>query len=298
MTYTEMKNNGLKLEDGKLKFNGLEFEVLEVDNKLYFPLLKSGMALGYTTSAKGKNYANKERIAKVIKNGNIEVVSFNESFTQRKTVDTTMFTQGTHNKIDDTMFVEEHQLYMFMIVSRSPKCNDFMIWITNEVLPQIRRTGGYIPVSAEDTEEMIEQRAKEIASKTIAIKDEIIAQLQAENEELQAEVDFHKEDVKDCERLIDVLCDDVKYLFNDTDFGVHSVSDAYTIMSHNVNGSRKFVKWFNEHNEKVDVIDVYVDDNGSRIKNAIDLSDINIFHDFKDLVFAYQQEQQGFTRTK
>ena len=185
-------------------------------------------------------------------------------------------------------FLTEYGLYEVLMQSRKPIAKQFKKEV-KMILKQIRLTGGYIPVSAEDTDEMIEQRAKEIASKTVAIKDEIIA-------EQQARIDYLENDVKDCERLIDVLCDDVKYLFNDTDFGVHSVSDAYTIMSHNVNGSRKFVKWFNEHNEKVEVIDVYVDDNGSRIKNAIDLSDINVFHDFKDLVFAYQQEQQGFTR--
>lgn len=185
-------------------------------------------------------------------------------------------------------YLTEYGLYEVLMQSRKPIAKQFKKEVKG-ILKQIRLTGGYIPVSAEDTDEMIEQRAKEIASKTVAIKDEIIA-------EQQARIDYLENDVKDCERLIDVLCDDVKYLFNDTDFGVHSVSDAYTIMSHNVNGSRKFVKWFNEHNEKVEVIDVYVDDNGSRIKNAIDLSDINIFHDFKDLVFAYQQEQQGFTR--
>ena len=286
MTYTEMKNNEMALQglngNSLFDFNGNNVEVFVVNDKEYFNMTHVGNVLG-------------------IKNVHTSTVDFDEFYKVKLTneiLENSVLRTTYSRRLNSVgeMFLTESGVYRLIFKSRKAEALEFQKWVFTEVLPQIRRTGGYIPVSAEDTDEMIEQRAKEIASKTVAIKDEIIAQLQAENEELKAEVDFHKEDVKDCERLIDVLCDDVKYLFNDTDFGVHSVSDAYTIMSHNVNGSRKFVKWFNEHNEKVDVIDVYVDDNGSRIKNAIDLSDINIFHDFKDLVFAYQQEQQGFTR--
>lgn len=194
-------------------------------------------------------------------------------------------------RTQEVTLINEYDVIRLTLKSRLPQAERFEAWVVEEVIPQILRTGGYIPVSAEDTEEMIKAKAEEIASKTVAIKDEIIAQQ-------QARIDYLENDVKDADRLIGVLTNDVQYLFNDTDFGVHSISDAYEIVSHSVNGSRKFVKWFNEHNEKVKVIDSYIDDNGSRIKNAIDLSDINIFHDFKDLVFAYQQEQQGFTRSK
>ena len=279
MTYTEMKNNEMALQvfDGNslFDFKGNNVEVFVVDGKEYFNMTHVGNVLDIKNihdTTKNYNEFYKVKLTnEILENSGIDF-----SYTRKL------------NNFGE-MFLTESGLYRVIFRSNKPQALEFQQWVFTEVLPQIRRTGGYIPVSAEDTDEMIEQRAKEIASKTVAIKDEIIA-------EQQARIDYLENDVKDCERLIDVLCDDVKYLFNDTDFGVHSVSDAYTIMSHNVNGSRKFVKWFNEHNEKVDVIDVYVDDNGSRIKNAIDLSDINIFHDFKDLVFAYQQEQQGFTR--
>ena len=278
MTYTEMKNGmALQVFDGNslFDFNGNNVEVFVVDGKEYFNMAHVGNVLGI------------QNIRDTTKDYNeFYKVKLTNEILENSGVDFT-YTRKLNNFGES--FLTESGLYRVIFRSNKPQALEFQQWVFTEVLPQIRRTGGYIPVSAEDTDEMIEQRAKEIASKTVAIKDEIIA-------EQQARIDYLENDVKDCERLIDVLCDDVKYLFNDTDFGVHSVSDAYTIMSHNVNGSRKFVKWFNEHNEKVEVIDVYVDDNGSRIKNAIDLSDINIFHDFKDLVFAYQQEQQGFTR--
>ena len=279
MTYTEMKNNEMALQvlngNSLFDFKGNNVEVFVVDGKEFFNMTHVGNVLeikNIRDTTKDYNEFYKVKLTNEILENSIVDFAYNRKL---------------HNTGE--MFLTESGLYRVIFRSNKPQALEFQQWVFTEVLPQIRRTGGYIPISAEDTDEMIEQRAKEIASKTVAIKDEIIA-------EQQARIDYLENDVKDCERLIDVLCDDVKYLFNDTDFGVHSVSDAYTIMSHNVNGSRKFVKWFNEHNEKVEVIDVYVDDNGSRIKNAIDLSDINVFHDFKDLVFAYQQEQQGFTR--
>lgn len=269
MTYTEMKNGMALQVINEQEVLGKQFRIYGTVQEPLF--LASDV----------KNWIEHTHITKML-------ASVDEDEKMLCTISTGQVGHGGIRENVEMWFLTEYGLYEVLMQSRKPIAKQFKKEV-KMILKQIRLTGGYIPVSAEDTDEMIEQRAKEIASKTVAIKDEIIA-------EQQARIDYLENDVKDCERLIDVLCDDVKYLFNDTDFGVHSVSDAYTIMSHNVNGSRKFVKWFNEHNEKVDVIDVYVDDNGSRIKNAIDLSDINIFHDFKDLVFAYQQEQQGFTR--
>lgn len=299
MSYTEIKNNGIALQvfngNSLFDFNGNNVEVFVVDGKEYFNMTHVGNVLGiknvHTSTVDFDEFYKVKLTNEMLENSDVHT-TYNENSALRTTYSRRL------NNIGE-MFLTESGVYRLVFKSRKAEALEFQQWVFGEVLPQIRRTGGYIPVSAEDTDEMIRIKAEEIASKTVAIKDEIIAQQQAQIEKLQAEVDFHKEDVKDCERLIDVLCNDVKYLFNDTDFGVHSVSDAYTIMSHNVNGSRKFVQWFNERNEKVKVIDIYVDENGSRIKNAIDLSDINIFHDFKDLVFAYQQEQQekqGFSR--
>lgn len=47
--------------------------------------------------------------------------------------------------------------------------------MTREVLPQIRKTGGYIPVKEDEPNELIMARAIQIADETIKHKDEIIA---------------------------------------------------------------------------------------------------------------------------
>lgn len=42
-------------------------------------------------------------------------------------------------------FVNEDGLYDVILDSRKPSARAFRKWVTSEVLPQIRRTGGYLP---------------------------------------------------------------------------------------------------------------------------------------------------------
>lgn len=78
------------------------------------------MALGYTCTAKGRVYPYKERINKVVENAEITLVS-----------------QGVK------LYLTESQLYDFMLEAHTDKCRKFRKWITNEVLPSIRKTGSY-----------------------------------------------------------------------------------------------------------------------------------------------------------
>ena len=189
-------------------------------------------------------------------------------------------------------FINEYAVIDLILHSPLPQAKQFKRWITHEVIPQIRRTGGYIPVSVNDTQEMIEQRAKEIASKTIAIKDELIAQQQARIEQQQQEIAELQEENEVKESEVVLFMNDVRYLFNKTDYGCHSISEAFELVTGNVNGKRRFVKWFKENNDGyVDVLDSYVDERGSKIVNAIDLTEINTFHRFKDLCFDFLKQE-------
>ena len=51
--------------------------------------------------------------------------------------------------------VSEAGFYRLVLRSRKPVAKEFQRWVTHEVLPQIRRTGGYIPVSDTDDEKLI-----------------------------------------------------------------------------------------------------------------------------------------------
>ena len=46
-----------------------------------------------------------------------------------------------------TTFINESGLYSLILSSKLPQAKEFKRWVTNEVLPQIRKTGGYIPLN-------------------------------------------------------------------------------------------------------------------------------------------------------
>ena len=46
---------------------------------------------------------------------------------------------------DGLKYLTEEQLYDFMLECKTEKCKPFRKWVTHEVLPQIRKTGNYIP---------------------------------------------------------------------------------------------------------------------------------------------------------
>ena len=193
--------------------------------------------------------------------------------------------------VQNTWFLTEDGLYEVLMQSRKPIAKQFKKEV-KQILKQIRRTGGYVPVQVGDTHETIEQRANEIASNTIAIKDELIAQQQAMIEQQQQEIEQLQEENEVKESEVVLFMNDVRYLFNKTDYGCHSISEAFELVTGNVNGKRRFVKWFKDNNNGyVDVLDSYVDERGSKIVNAIDLTEINTFHRFKDLCFDFLKQE-------
>lgn len=63
--------------------------------------------------------------------------------------------------------INEPGLYQLIMRSRKPEAKEFQRWVTHEVLPSIRKTGGYIPATETDSDEAIMAKALLIAQKTI-----------------------------------------------------------------------------------------------------------------------------------
>lgn len=70
--------------------------------------------------------------------------------------------------------INESGLYSLVLRSKLPGAKKFRRWVTSEVLPQIRKTGGYIPISEEMSEAEIMAKALIISQKTIEKKDELL----------------------------------------------------------------------------------------------------------------------------
>ena len=74
--------------------------------------------------------------------------------------------------------ISEAGMYSLVLVSRKPEAKAFKRWVTHEVLPAIRRTGGYMVTKADDTPEEIMARAVLIAQDTINRQKQQIADMQ------------------------------------------------------------------------------------------------------------------------
>ena len=90
---------------------------------------------------------------------------------------------GSENRSNQAVnIVSEPGLYKLIMRSRRPEAKEFQRWVTHEVLPSIRKTGGYIPTSESDSDEDIMARAVLVAQKTIERKNQ---QLQAKDAQIK-----------------------------------------------------------------------------------------------------------------
>lgn len=80
--------------------------------------------------------------------------------------------------------VNEYGLYSLVLSSRKPEAKEFKRWITHEVIPAIRKTGGYISGAKEMSDEEIMARALLIGKRTIEQQQLRIQNLEVTNSEL------------------------------------------------------------------------------------------------------------------
>lgn len=83
-------------------------------------------------------------------------------------------------QMTDMIFISEQNLYKVIMRSDKPQAEPFQDWVCGEVLPTIRKTGGYIAANAQMTDEEIMATALRIGEATIRKRDERIKQLEAE----------------------------------------------------------------------------------------------------------------------
>ena len=74
------------------------------------------------------------------------------------------------------IFVNESGFYALVLGSKLATAVKFKDWVTSVVLPQIRKTGGYIPVKEGESEEETIRNAEEILRATLKKKEELLDQ--------------------------------------------------------------------------------------------------------------------------
>lgn len=85
----------------------------------------------------------------------------------------------TEGGMQSLVYINEQNLYKLIMRSNKPQAEPFQDWVCGEVLPQIRKTGGYIPVSEHDDDLTVMAKALRIMQRTLEEKDNLIEQKNA-----------------------------------------------------------------------------------------------------------------------
>lgn len=89
-------------------------------------------------------------------------------------------------------FVNEKNLYKVIMRSDKPQAETFQDWVCGEVLPSIRKTGGYIVASDEESDAEIMAKALRIAQQTLERREKRIHELDNKVIELTSTVEVMK----------------------------------------------------------------------------------------------------------
>lgn len=88
-----------------------------------------------------------------------------------------------HGRPQETNCVTESGLYSLVLGSRKPEAKAFKRWITHDVLPAIRKTGGYVS----NEQQFVNTYLPFADANTKALFGQTLAQLRAANEQLEAQ---------------------------------------------------------------------------------------------------------------
>lgn len=99
--------------------------------------------------------------------------------------------------------VSESGLYHVILRSDKPEAAPFRKWVTSEVLPSIRKNGGYIAGQEQLTPEELMAKALLVANKTLADREARICELTAQNSQLTVEKQIMQPKAEYFDELVD-----------------------------------------------------------------------------------------------
>ena len=128
-----------------------EIRTCQVNNQIMFVGKDVAMALGYTNTQKAiRDHVDDE-----------------DKLTERFVLS---------GQVRSVIIINESGLYSLILSSKLPQAKEFKRWVTSEVLPQIRKTGGYIPTRDAEGRELsgreILERADAIVGRTLQLLNE------------------------------------------------------------------------------------------------------------------------------
>jgi prophage antirepressor-like protein len=141
------------------KYENNDVRTVEMNGEPWFVGNDVAAALGY---GKGKSLAN---------------AVTNHADSEDKGVTELMTPGGKQN----VTIINESGLYSLILSSKLPTAKQFKRWVTSEVLPSIRKNGGYIAGQEQHSPEELMAKALLVANKTLAERDARISELTVQN---------------------------------------------------------------------------------------------------------------------
>lgn len=92
-----------------------------------------------------------------------------------------------------TYVINESGLYNVILRSDKPEAKPFRKWVTSEVLPSIRKNGGYIAGQEQLTPSELMAKALLVANKTLAEREARISELTVQNAIMQPKAEYFDE---------------------------------------------------------------------------------------------------------
>ena len=89
--------------------------------------------------------------------------------------------------------INESGLYSMVLSSKLPTAKKFKRWVTSEVIPSIRKHGGYLNGQNELSPEELMAKALLVAQQTLADREKRIAELTVTNQIMQPKADYFDE---------------------------------------------------------------------------------------------------------
>lgn len=153
------------------KYENNDVRTVEMNGEPWFVGNDVAAALGY---GKGKSLAN---------------AVTNHVDSEDKGVTELMTPGGKQN----VTIINESGLYSLILSSKLPTAKQFKRWVTSEVLPSIRKNGGYIAGQEQLSPEELMAKALLVANKTLAERDARISELTVQNTIMQPKAEYFDE---------------------------------------------------------------------------------------------------------
>lgn len=93
----------------------------------------------------------------------------------------------------EMVVINESGLYSLVLSSKLPKAREFKRWVTSEVLPSIRKTGGYIAGQESMSDSELMAKALQVANKTLAEREARISALTVQNAIMAPKAEYFDE---------------------------------------------------------------------------------------------------------